>query len=120
VRAKGFTYTTDHNEDEKGRVDPNGAVKVVGGVGLLIPAIKTRKANGGGGGGKTRDEFGMSLSEVFDKFATSEDRAKLEEAEAKDKSASEKLGKTTNSNAWRVKNEVKKAALAAGLLAPAK
>jgi len=120
VKAKGFTYTIDHNEDEKGRIDPNGSVKVTGGVGLLIPAIKARKANGGGGGGKTKDEFGMSLSEVFEKFATSEDRAKLAEAEAKDAEIKAKTGKSNSVNAYNVKQAVKKAAIAAGLLAPAK
>ncbi|KKN74216.1 hypothetical protein LCGC14_0393020 [marine sediment metagenome] len=121
VKAKGFTYSTDHRTDDKGRIDANGAVKVTGGVGLSVPTIKARKAGGnGGGGGKSKDEYGMSLSEIWDKFKTSEDEAKMVEAEKKDAEASEKLGKSTNSNAWRVKNEVKKQAIADGTLPPAK
>ena len=49
-----------------------------------------------------------------------EDKVKMAEAEAKDIAAGEKLGKKTNSNAWRVKNEVKKRALAEGKLQPNK
>lgn len=87
----------------------------------MVPTIKTRKSGGtGGGAGKTKDDYGMSLTEVYEKYHTAEDDGKLAEAELKDKEASEKLGKTTNSNAWRVKNEVKKAAIASGLLQPTK
>ena len=108
VKAKGFNYTIDHKEDEKGRLDPNGSVRVTGGVGLIVPAVKARKAGGvGGGAGKTKDEFGMSLTEVFDKFATKEDQEKLATAES-------------NSAQWQVKNSVKKRAIKDGLLAPAK
>jgi len=107
VKAKGFTFTIDHREDEKGRIDEKGEVKVTGGVGLLIPAIRTRKAGAVGGAGKTRDEYGMSLTEVFEKFATAEDREKLASAE-------------TNSSQWQVKNSVKKRAIKDGLLPPAK
>jgi len=121
MRAKGFTYTINHTEDDKGRIDPNGTVKVTGGVGLLIPAIKAHKTGGaGGGGGKTKDEFGMSLSEVFERFATAEDRKRLAEAEAKDAAIKAQTGKSNSVNAYNVKQAVKKAALAAGLLAPAK
>jgi hypothetical protein len=108
LKAKGFTYTIDHKEDDKGRIDPKGEVSVTGGVGLIVPAIKARKAGGtGGGAGKTKDEFGMSLTEVFEKFATADDRTKLAAAE-------------TNSSQWQVKNAVKKRALKDGVLAPAK
>lgn len=108
VKAKGFNYTIDHREDDKGRLDAKGEVSVTGGVGLLVPAIKARKAGGvGGGAGKTKDEYGMSLQEVFEKFATPEDREKLATAE-------------TNSSQWQVKNSVKKRAIADKLLTPAK
>ena len=90
-------------------------------VALAVPALKkTRASTGNGGAGKTKDEYGMSLAEVFEKYANPDERAKLTEAEAKDVVASEKLGKHTNSNAWRIKNEVKKRVIAEGLLAPAK
>jgi len=108
LKSKGFTYTIDHREDDKGRIDDKGEVSVTGGVGLLVPAIKAHKAGAtGGGAGKTKDEYGMSLTEVFDKFATSEDKEKLAAAE-------------TNSSQWQVKNSVKKRAIKDGLLAPAK
>lgn len=108
LKAKGFTYTIDHREDDKGRLDAKGEVSVTGGVGLLVPAIKARKAGGGAGAaGKTKDEYGMSLSEVFEKFATPEDMEKLAAAE-------------TNSAQWQVKNAVKKRAIKDGLLTPAK
>lgn len=120
LKAKGFTYTIDHKEDDKGRIDPAGEVKVTGGVGLLVPAVKARTGGGGGSAGKTKDDYGLSLTEVFDKFATDEDQAKLAAAEVKDIEASDKLGKSTNSNVWRVKNDVKKVAIASGALAPSK
>ena len=52
VKAKGFTYTIDHNENEKGQLDPTGAVKVTGGCALIVPAIR-KASTGGGGGGST-------------------------------------------------------------------
>lgn len=111
LKAKGFVYTISHREDDKGRIDPNGAVKVTGGVALMVPVLKARKA-GGGTTGKTKDEYGMSLSEVFEKFATSEDREKLAAAEAGE-------GRT-DAKVWLVKTAVKKRAIADGLLQPAK
>jgi hypothetical protein len=113
MKAWGFTYKVD-------RANPSEPNVTYASVALSTLQIKARKAGTGGGAGKTKDEFGMSLSEVFEKYATAEDRTNLADAEAKDKIASKKLGKSTNSNAWRVKNEVKKDAIKAGLLAPAK
>lgn len=110
LKATGFTFKLDTEEVQYKS------------VALTVPAIGKAKAsgNGGGGAGKTKDEFGMSLAEVYDKFKTDEDEAKLAEAQVKDEEASTKLGKTTNSNQWRVKNEVKKRVIASGELAPAK
>lgn len=113
VKGWGFTYKVD-------KANPNEPDTTYKSVSLSTQTVKARKAGGNGGAGKTKDEFGLSLGEVFEKFATAEDRAKLAEAETKDKAASEKLGKQTNSNAWRVKNDVKKAAIASGALAPVK
>jgi hypothetical protein len=106
LKAKGFTYTIDHREDANGKIDAKGEVKVTGGVGLLVPSV--RKGTGGAGGaGKTKDEFGMSLQEVFEKFATDDERDKLAAAES-------------NSAQWAVKNSVKKRVIKDGLLTPAK
>lgn len=113
VKANGFTY------HRKGELDANGVALTKSSLGLLVPTIRKR-SGGNGGAGKTKTDYGISLSEVFAKFATDEDKVKLADAEAKDKIASEKLGKSTNSNAWRIKNDVKKRAIAENLLAPVK
>ena len=113
LKANGFTF------HRKGELDANNVESAKSSCGLLVKTIKSRSTSGATAG-KTKDEYGISLSEVFDKFATDEDRVKLADAEAKDKVASEKLGKSTNSNAWRIKNDVKKRAIADSLLAPVK
>lgn len=113
VKSWGFTYKVD-------KANPNEPDVSYKAVSLAVATVKAKTGVGGGGAGKTKAEFGMSLSEVFNKFATEGDKAKLAEAEAKDSENTAKSGKTTNSNAWRIKNEVKKEALKAGLLAPAK
>ena len=74
--------------------------------GLRHPTVKVAHS-GGGNTGKSKAEFGMSLDEIFQKFATDEDKAKLEAA-------------ASNSAKWTVKVTVKKAAIAAGLLQPVK
>jgi len=74
--------------------------------GLRHPTVKVAHS-GGGSTGKSKAEFGMSLDEIFQKFATDEDKAKLEAA-------------ASNSAKWTVKVTVKKAAIAAGLLQPVK
>jgi len=111
LKATGFTFKLDNAEVQYKS------------VALTVPSVgkaKSSGGNGGGGAGKTKDEFGMSLAEVYNKFHTDEDEVKLAEAAIKDEEASTKLGKTTNSNQWRVKNEVKKRVIASGELAPAK
>lgn len=114
MKAWGFTYKVDGANP----AEPEMTYKSVA---LSTQQVRAKRAGGGGGGaGKTKDEYGMGLGEVFEKFASIEDRAKLADAEVKDKLASDKLGKATNSNAWRVKNEVKKRAIADGMLAPVK
>jgi len=113
MKAHGFTYKLDEP-------DKDNVMTTYKAVGLTVAVVKERKAGAGGGAGKTKDEYGMGLQEVYDKFHTADDEAKMLEAEVKDKAASDKLGKITNSNQWRVKNDVKKRALADGLLAPTK
>jgi len=71
---------------------------------LTVAGIKAPKAgNGGYQGGKTKDEYGMSLGDVFEKFANNDERTKLAAA-------------TSNSTQWQVKVAVKKRAIAEGLL----
>jgi len=94
VKATGFTYKLDTEE-----------LKYKS-VALTVPTVRTGKG-GTTGGGKSKDEFGMSLGEIFDKFATDADKVKLAEA-------------STNSAQWQVKVAVKKAALASGALKPIK
>ncbi|KKL79032.1 hypothetical protein LCGC14_2018910 [marine sediment metagenome] len=82
VKAKGFTFTIDHHEDDKGRLDANGPVKVTGGCVLLVPAI--RKTGGGGGGGSTgalKQQTGLSRHELIDQYATTTEMADIAAAE---------------------------------------
>jgi len=113
LKSWGFTYKVD----KANPAEPDVSYKSVA---LTTAIIKKRASGGNGGAGKTKDEFGISLSEVYVKYGTADDDAKLAEAKVKDEQASAKLGKTTNSNQWRVKNEVKKRALAENLIAPVK
>lgn len=93
MKASGFTFKLD---------TPEVTYKSVA---LAVPVIKVSK--GGGTHGSSKGEYGMSLQEIYDKFATDEDKVKMAAAEG-------------NSAQWQVKNAVKKAALAAGTLKPAK
>ena len=99
VKAFGFHFTIDN---------AHGDNSVYKAVALDVPGIPKHKVgHAGGGSGKSKAEYGMTLQEIFDKFATAENRVKLDKAEG-------------NSAQWAVKNEVKKAAIAAGKLQPAK
>jgi len=113
LKSWGFTYKVD-------KANPAELDVSYKAVALTTATVKRASSGNGGGAGKTKDEFGVSLAEVYEKFATAEDHAKLAEAKIKDELATEKLGKTTNSNQWRVKNEVKKRAIAENLIAPVK
>ncbi len=116
VKATGFTFTA------KGT--PIGADKVPqekSSIALSVPVVRATRS-GGTGGGKTKDETGMSLSEVYDLYATEDDKAKMVEAEAADNKHAVEHGLATakQSNRWRVKNDVKKRVLADGTLTPNK
>lgn len=102
VKAHGYIFKLDEP-------DATGTMVHYKSVALLVPVLKAAKKTGGTGGTRTssKAEFGLSLDEIFQKFATAEDKAKLEATEG-------------NSAKWQVKNAVKKAALAAGKLQPAK
>lgn len=94
VKATGFTY----------KLDAEGITYKA--VMLAVPSVK-RGAGGRTGGGKSKDEFGMSLGEIFDKFATQPEKNLLAAA-------------PSNSAQWQVKVAVKKRAIKDGLLAPVK
>lgn len=114
VESWGFTYKVD-------KANPDEVDVTYKSVALTIAKVKTSRSGGNGGGaGKTKEEYGMSLGEVYDKFHTPEDEVKLAKAVEDDKVATTNLGKTTNSNQWRVKNEVKKRVIASGELKPQK
>ncbi len=108
LKVKGYQYKLADDTSE------------VAYTGLIVATMPKSKGSGNGGAGKTKEEFGMSLSEVYEKYHTAEDDVNLADATAKDATASANLGKVTNSNQWRVKNEVKKRAIANKDLAPAK
>jgi len=99
VKAWGFTYKVD----KANPAEPDVSYKTVA---LTTAVVKAHKA-GGGGNGKSKDEYGLSLQEIVDKFATAEEQAAIASA-------------TSNSQSWQKKQAVKKAAIAAGKLAPVK
>jgi len=99
VKGWGFTYKVD-------KANPNEPDITYKAVALTTAVVKAHKA-GGGASGKSKDEYGLSLGEIFDKFATDEDKTKL-------------AGATTGSSQWQVKVAVKKRAIADGKLAPVK
>ena len=67
--------------------------------------VKGARVSGGGGKHSTLKEFGKGLDQVYEEFATAEDRAKLDAAGSK-------------GSQWNVKVEVKKRAIAEGKLLP--
>ena len=81
LKVKSFVVTVTHMENDKGQLDPNGEVKVKGGVALVVPQVKARKTGGGGGAREsTKDQVGMSLSELIDQFATPEQKLGIQAA----------------------------------------
>jgi len=101
VKGWGFTYKVD----KANPAEPDIVYKTVS---LSTAVVKTRKGGGtGGGAGKSKDEYGLSLSEIVAKFATPDELAAINAAD-------------TNSKSWQLKVAVKKAAIAAGKLAPVK
>jgi len=103
VKARGFNFYIKTSYAVPG--EPEVHQQASCGL-ILVQAVKAR-AVGTSSTGKSKDEFGLSLGEIFEKFATAEDRIKLAAA-------------TTGSSQWQVKVAVKKAAIAAGKLAPVK
>ncbi len=100
VKAWGFTYKVD-------RANPNEPDITYKSVSLTTAVIKARKGSNGGGAGKSKDEYGISLSEIVDKYGTPEELAAIGSADS-------------NSKSWQLKQAVKKRVIASGELAPVK
>lgn len=101
VKSWGFTYKLD-------KMVPNESDTSYKSVALSVQTVKVKTGKGGGGNtGKSKDEYGKSLGEIFEEFANDEDRTKLAAA-------------TSGSAQWQVKVAVKKAAIASGALKPVK
>jgi len=99
VKGWGFTYKVD----KANPAEPDVTYKTVA---LTTAIVKSHKA-GGGSTGKSKDEYGLSLQEIVDKFATPEEQAAIASA-------------ATNSQSWQKKQAVKKRVIAEGKLAPVK
>jgi hypothetical protein len=65
VKATGFIFKVDTEEMQYKAVQ------------LLVAGSKAHSGGTGGKGGKTKDSYGMSLGEVFEKFATAEEKAEI-------------------------------------------
>jgi len=110
VKANGFTYTP------RGTLDVNGVPQTNDSLALKVPVLRKSSSGGSGGAGKTKAEYGMSLDEVYDKYANDEDKAKF--AKAVEDAGADK--KQLNSKTWQIKNAVKTRAIAEGTLVPVK
>ena len=99
VKATGFTFSLD-------MPDANGVMTVQKSVSLSVPSVKKPRGSGAGTIGKTKDEYGMSLGEVAERFGTAEEKAKVAAA--------------SGSQQWQAKVAIKKRAIAEGLLKPLK
>jgi len=73
---------------------------------IHIPPQRKKGGGGGGGAGATKTKYGLSLGEVFEQFATPEERAEFDSH------------KGDGNKTWAVKDRVKKRAIAEGLLTP--
>ncbi|KKN81699.1 hypothetical protein LCGC14_0316110 [marine sediment metagenome] len=100
TKAKGFTFTVS------GLPDATGTPVVIKSVSLAVPAIKGSRAGVGGGAGKTKTMYGMSLAEVFAKYANADEQSKLESCEEPN----------INSKQWQIKTTVKDRVVASGEL----
>lgn len=103
VKARGFSLYIETIYSVAGEPDVHQKASCK----LLVPTVKS-KGTSTASTGKSKDEFGMSLSEIVAQFATPEELAAITEPEI------------TNSRSWQLKVAVKKRAIANGLLAPVK
>jgi len=101
LKCKSFIVTVYHTENDKGQLDINGTVKVAGGVALVVPQVKAKRAGGTGGPREsTKDQIGMSLSELIDQFATTDQKAGIQ-------TAYDKAEKNKGSAKWQEQVKVK-------------
>lgn len=113
VKATGFIYKLDVTAS----VDTDGK-KIEGvvfkSVALTVPTIKLGKGkcsigNNGGRSGRTMEEYGISLDEVFQAHKNADDVAAFEAAEGLEP-------KARNTKQWQIKTAVKKRVIEAGIL----
>lgn len=110
LKSKGFTYRLDEEID--------GVMTSYKSVSLLTPqAPKARASSGGGAGasGKTKEELGMTLDELFNTYATDEEKGEVAQLRAEVEGGSLD-SKKANSKIWAIKNTCKKRVLKDGLL----
>jgi hypothetical protein len=110
LKAKGFTFVIDHKEDDKGRLDPDGTVKVTGSLKLMVPTVKTRTGGGGGGGtGITvESQTGLKREQLIETYATDEEKATIQKA----KDDATARGGNPNSSGWSASKPIVKRILA--------
>jgi len=107
LKATGFTFYLPSEDSITPRVR------------LSVPTLKAKTARSGGGStGKSKGEYGLTLDEIYQKFKTAEDEAKMSEAIAKDEAIRLEKGKSNSVNQYNVKLAVKKNAIALGNLKP--
>lgn len=102
VKATGFTF----------KVDSEGITYKS--VALATPAIKTGRTGGGGGTGRTKAEYGLSMAEIVEKFGTTE-----EKAEAANLKTQGKEGRA-DSKLYQLQKNIRKRTIAEGNLQPLK
>lgn len=104
LKARGFSYYVKTSYTVPGEPEVHQQAS----CGLILgQALKVKKAAGGGGTGKSKDEYGMSLGEIVEKWGTDKEKAEIAATES-------------NSKSWQLKVAVKKRVLASGELKPAK
>ena len=122
VKAKGFTFKLNIPVGDKEHPEGIKYTRVM----LDTPTIRVKGTGGGGGTGKTKDTYGLSLDEVYEKHATADEKTKMVAAikSDEDKATKNKAGggegKNSGGEQWKVKNDVKKRVIASGDLKPQK
>lgn len=100
VKATGFTY----------KVDADGITHLS--VALTVPTVKAARQGGGGGKGKTKAEFGMSLADIMTAFGSAEEKTKAAELKAQGREG------RADATLYTLQMSVKKRAIADGSLKP--
>ena len=95
VEATGFTFYMPDDTSDKAR------------VGLAVPQLKKVRVGGTGGGGAgltSEKVYGMKLDDIYAKYATAEDKAKME------------APSLTNTQKWAIKKAVRDNAVEQGFI----